>query len=389
MTCDTSAVQGRGVSIAVAEAELVWSQILQDAIDGELRPVYGADRRWAHQLPDRVIDPPGPTDLSRYWMPMLGLYPVRGCPYKCSYCSVIKISGRQVRFPKIDSTLESLRRAKQGGVEMIMFVSDNFNKFPQVRDLLRAIVDEDMDLKFFCQCDTQIARDPDLVELLGRAGCFEMFVGVESFNRKVLKSVGKYHNHPAQYEKIVRSCNEAGIRPHFSNIIGFPEDDRKSIREHLDVLKALRPKAVSFYMFTPIPGTDQYDEYRAAGLITERNLDRFDTICPTWTHPNLSHQELEDQLYYCYVNYYGFLLRSAGLTEEDRRGAIFSRYVAAQRMHPMSGGIDRIIVDKAADYSALRRSTYGVDLAPLPESLALSTRDEEWNRQADWRTSNA
>jgi pyruvate-formate lyase-activating enzyme len=385
MTCDTSSLHGRGVSFALAEAELVWHQILYDALADGLQPVYGADQRWAEQLSNLVINPPSSVDMARYWAPMLGLYPVRGCPYQCNYCSVIKISGRQVRHPDIESTLESLRRAKRGGVEQIMFVSDNFNKFPQVRELLQAMIDERLELRFFCQCDTQIAKDPELVELLGRARCFEMFVGVESFNRATLKAAKKYHNHPEHYAEIIRLCNKAGIRPHFSNIIGFPNDDEDSIQHHLDVLKSLCPKVVSFYILTPIPGTEQYDEFRRAGCITERNLDRFDGTFPTWMHPNLSHERLLEQLYHCYVRYYGFLLRTNGLLEEDKRIAIFSRYSASQRMHPMAGGIDRLHVDTAADYATLRRAIYDIDFVPLPNSLPLTAHDDRLNRLADWR----
>ena len=63
MTCDTSPLQGRGVSFALAEAELIWNQILNDAVSGELQPVYGAGQRWADQLPGLVINPPSPTDF--------------------------------------------------------------------------------------------------------------------------------------------------------------------------------------------------------------------------------------------------------------------------------------------------------------------------------------
>lgn len=187
MTCDTSQLQGLGVSFALAEAELIWSNTLEDALQGELHPVYGADRRWAEHLTGVVINPPSLDDLARYAAPILGLYPVRGCPYQCNFCSVIKISGRAVRSPDIETTLESLQRAKRGGVEIVKFVSDNFNKYPQIRQLLQTIIDDGLDLPFYCQCDSQIVKDPKLVELLGRAGCYEMFVGVESFNRKTLK----------------------------------------------------------------------------------------------------------------------------------------------------------------------------------------------------------
>ena len=385
MTCDTSSLQGRGVSFALAEAELIWREILVDALAGELRPVYGSDRRWANQLPSTVINPPNAEDLARYWAPMLGLSPVRGCPYRCNFCSVIKISGQQVRSPDIASTIESLRRAKRGGVELIMFVSDNFNKFPQVRELLQAMIDERLDLRFFCQFDTQIAKDPELVELLGRAHCFEMFVGVESFNRSTLKAAKKFHNRPDHYAEIIRLCNEAGIRPHFSNIIGFPTEDENEIQQHLDMLKVLRPRLASFYILTPIPGTEQYDDFRRAGAITERNLDRFDATYPTWSHPTMPRERLLNLLYHCYVNYYGFLLRNTRLSDEDKRIAIFNRYMASQQMHPMSGGVDRLRIDSVEDYIELRRETYDIQLAPLPDSLSLSAHDQALNRLADWR----
>lgn len=385
MTCDTTPLQGRGVSFALAEAELIWQQILQDALEGELQPVYGADRRWSEQLPAVVINPPSLEELARYTAPMLGIYPVRGCPYQCNYCSVIKISGQQVRSPDIESTIESLRRAKHSGVELIMFVSDNFNKFPKVRELLSTMIDEKLSLQFFCQCDAQIAKDPELIELLGRAGCLEMFVGVESFNRKTLKAAKKYHNYPNQYGEIVALCNGVGIRPHFSNIIGFPDDDEAAIHHHLEVLKTLRPTVASFYILTPIPGTEQYEEFLKAGLVIEKNLDRFDATCVTWAHPILSREQLENLLYHSYVSYYGFLLRKGGLSDVAKRQAVYHRYTAAQKIHPMAGGIDRIRLDRAQDYATLRQATYEIDLAPLPSGLTLSVHDQRLNRMADWR----
>lgn len=59
MTCDTSMLQDRGISFALAEAELVWPEILRDAADGELQPVYGRQQRWQQELEAPVIVPPG------------------------------------------------------------------------------------------------------------------------------------------------------------------------------------------------------------------------------------------------------------------------------------------------------------------------------------------
>jgi radical SAM superfamily enzyme YgiQ (UPF0313 family) len=306
---------------------------------------------------------------------MIGIYPARGCPFTCNFCSVIKIAGRQIRSQSIDVTLASLRRAKAAGVQWIMFTSDNFNKYPEAKELLQAMISEKMRMPFFVQCDTQIGNQEELIELLARAGCHQMFLGVESFNRKTLLAARKSQNHPKVYGDIVRLCRKSGIATHFSNIIGFPEDTESSIYDHLSTLKGLEPDHSSFYILTPIPGTEQYDEFLARGLITEQNLDRFDGTCPTWRHPNLSADRLRDLLFECYRRFYSgtHLWRSL----KRNRYSIFEvlshffyRLEAFHRIHPMSGGVGRVRLDKASDYAGLRRRRFGVDLVPLPGSLA-------------------
>ena len=391
MTCDTSMLQGRGVSFAQAEAELIWSAILQDAVRGELQPVYGGDRRWQQELDSPVLHPPSHRDLSRYVIPMLGVYPARGCPFLCNFCSVTKIAGRRIRSQSIETTLASLRAAKAAGVHTIMFTSDNFNKYPEAKQLLEAMVEEKLGLKFFVQCDTQIARQEALVDLLGRAGCYQMFVGVESFNRETLLAAHKGQNRPETYREIVRICREHGISSHFSNIIGFPQDTEPKIREHLDVLREMSPTWASFYILCPIPGTEQYDDFLQQGLITERNLDRFDTTCLTWRHPSLSRQRLSDLLFDCYRKFFSarHVLQSIwnqksingrGKFAEEIGGiamSLFVRHCAWRRTHPMSGGIQRVRRDNVDQLLSLRKKIFGFKLAPLPQSLRLPASESQ------------
>jgi hypothetical protein len=382
MTCDTSIMHEKGLSFSLSEAENVWLEVLVDATQGELKPSYGADQRWTKTLEGTVITPPSKDELNRYWAPMLGLYPVRGCPYSCNFCSVIKISGRQVRSESIDTTLQSLRMAKQVGINTIMFVSDNFNKYPDAKILLEEMIKANLGIRYFCQCDTQIAKQPDFIELLGRSNCFEVFVGVESFDRNILKSVDKNHNDPDTYSNIISACEEFGIRAHFSNIVGFPNQTKEEIDDHMDCLKQLKPKVASFYIFTPIPGTDQYDEFRQNNLICENNLDRFDATYPTFRHPNFSRDELIEKLYKCYVQYNRFLLRNVNLDDETKRLAIFNRFTAENHMHPMAGGIDQVKVDRAEEYRTLRKQFFNIDSVPLPTSMKLSRKDAALNRAA-------
>ncbi len=391
MTCDTSMFHGRGVSFAQAEAELVWPEILRDAAVGELQPLYGSGRRWQQELKAPVLAPPSKSDLGRYVIPMLGVYPARGCPFLCNFCSVTKIAGRRIRSQSLATTMASLRAAKAAGVRTIMFTSDNFNKYPEAEEFLTAMVEERLGLKFFVQCDTQIARQERLVDLLARAGCFQMFVGVESFNRQTLLAAHKGQNRPATYHDIVRLCREHGISSHFSNIIGFPQDTEQEIREHLDVLREMGPTWASFYILCPIPGTEQYDDFLAQDLITEKNLDRFDTTCLTWRHPSLSRERLSQLLFKCYREFVSWRhalenvrdelsFRSGGKLARSAANiamSLFTRFCAWRHTHPMSGGVMRVRLDGVNDLLALRKRTFGLELAPLPRSLQLPAAESQ------------
>jgi len=275
---------------------------------------------------------------------------------------------------------------------MVMFTSDNFNKYAEAHELLEQMIAEKIDIPFFVQCDTQIAKQQELVSLLGKAGCFEMFVGVESFSRQTLLAVHKTQNHPSTYGDIVKLCHKYGVLAHFSNIIGFPEDSIRTVREHLGVLRSLRPHKASFYILTPIPGTEQYDSFLEADWITEQNLDRFDGTTTTWSHPNLSWPELQDLLFRCYRYFYnaGHILQTAiqGFRREALGGLLvylgnplFARFSAAKRLHPMSGGISRVRLDCVSAYEGLREKQFGLKHIPLPRSLALSKSDAELNRR--------
>src|SRR5262245_23110229 len=173
MTCDTSMLHDHGISFALAEAESVWSSILEDALSGSLRSTYGEQSRWSEHLDPPVMQPLPARDLRRYTVPLMGIYPARGCPFTCNFCSVIQIAGRKVRSQPVETTVASLRAARDAGVRMILFTSDNFNKYPQATELLERMIEEDVRVPFFVQCDAQVYKQPEFLKLLGEAGCFQ------------------------------------------------------------------------------------------------------------------------------------------------------------------------------------------------------------------------
>jgi radical SAM superfamily enzyme YgiQ (UPF0313 family) len=396
MTCDTSMLQERDVSFAMAEAELVWHSILSDASRGELQPRYGTEQRWQRQLEAPVVIPPAADDLRRYFMRMLGLYPARGCPFICNYCSVIKIAGRMVRSQSIETTIASLKAAKAAGVKLIMFTSDNFNKYSGASELLETMIEEKIQLPFLVQCDTQIAKQEELVELLSRAGCFQMFLGIESFDRKTLLAARKAQNRPEMYDRILQLCRRYGIYTHFSTIIGFPHTTAADINKHTETLCALNPTWASFYILCPIPGTEQYADFLSQRLIVEKNLDRFDCTFLTWKHPSLSASDLRQLMFKGYRRFESLRHTSSNMRHLNyKRGGfagealttlgytVFNRYSVLRKNHPMSGGIKRTRLDHVNDYIHLRRQCFGFEMVPLPQNLALPETDQVLNRIAD------
>jgi hypothetical protein len=150
-------------------------------------------------------------------------------------------------------------------------------------------------------------------------------------------------------------------------------------------------------VLTPIPGTEQYDDFLHEGLITEDDLDRFDGTTVTWRHPNLESERLTSLLFRCHGDFFAARkvlprLASHAAARWDFRttaGLLAMADAGIQawdgirrRVHPMSGGIGRVRRDRAADYLPLRRGRFGIDSVPLPRSLALTAADEEINRRA-------
>jgi hypothetical protein len=210
--------------------------------------------------------------------------------------------------------------------------------------------------------------------------------------------VGKLQNRPEEYKRIIDLCRIHGIGSHISNIIGFPAQSTRNVREHVTHLKELSPTAASFYVLCPIPGTEQYSDFLTKDLIVEKNLDRFDGTCLTWQHPLMSQKELDDLLFEAYRRFFslGHLasnLRSINGSVHSQLSyaaitvgnSAFHRWSAASRTHPMSGGLGRVRVDRCEDFMEERKKRYGIELVPLPNNLKLPELDQEFNRRLNPR----
>ena len=387
MTMDTSMIQGRGVSFALAEAELIWLQILADAVAGELQPVYGdQDAPWQEVLDPPALIPPQKRDLRRYVVPMLGVYPARGCPYRCNFCSVIQIAGRQVRSQPVETTMATLRAAQAAGVLLIMFTTDNFNKYAEAETLLQAIIDERLNLRILRAMrhaggsSTPPRRAPRARRLLSdvrRRGVVQP---------RDVAGGEEEPEPPGALPRAHRDVPCAWHRPALFEHHRFPERHRgRNSRPSAHPARAAARSGVVLHSDAVGRAIRRLPRRRTSSpsgtwIATMR-------VAPTWRHPHISNERLVDLLFHCYSEFYrdievpppDQLAKMARWPERNsahsltkissERFAVFSKLAVAARRHPMAGGVFEARCDHLDDYIELRRRLYGFDIAPPPRML--------------------
>lgn len=198
----------------------------------------------------------------------------RGCPFNCKFCSVTKVFGRQLRHKTVERVIEEI---KSQNSEYIFFVDDNFTADKKkAKELLRRIIDEGISIRWGTQVRVDAAKDEELVSLMKEAGCFMVYIGMESVNPESLKDVRKKQTVDDIIESI-RVFHRYGIRIHGMFVIGFDADDIKTIRQTVRFAKKEKVDSVQIMILTPLPGTETYDELKKEGrLLSDVGWDKYD-----------------------------------------------------------------------------------------------------------------
>ncbi len=290
-------LQHAGVSIVLGEVEETWKGILEDALHGRLRPVYD----FLAEKPDLVDHPVPriqPGYLRRFVAPNFGTIDCgRGCPYRCSFCTVINVQGHRMRFRSVERIVEAIRRNyHEHGVDYYFLTDDNFARngnwrrvFEQLAVLREA---EGIPIRFMMQVDTQAYRIADFVAMAARAGCTQVFIGLESINPKNLKGAGKGQNRVEDYRVMIEAWRRAGIATHAAYIIGFPHDTAESVAQDVERLKdELQVEQASFFMLTPLPGSRDHQQMVRASAPIDPDLNNYDAFHETVDHPHFRRGE--------------------------------------------------------------------------------------------------
>jgi radical SAM superfamily enzyme YgiQ (UPF0313 family) len=131
-----------------------------------------------------------------------------------------------------------------------------------------------------------------------------MIFGIESINQKNLADMKKRFNQPKQYIELYKRCRRAGIKPWYSMIFGMDNDTLETMAETADYLKKNRIWNVLFWILTPLPGTDLYQEMSSNKRIISHDWSKYDCSKVVFKPSQISPDDLYANFWRIYLSFY-------------------------------------------------------------------------------------
>ena len=192
----------------------------------------------------------------------------RGCPYHCSYCGGPVANGHKLRKHSPGYVLDLIEDLyRRHGVTMISIVDDNFTMDPShARAVLEGLVERRLPVRWRAPNGVRLdTLDRDLVRLMERSGCRELYLGIESGSPKVLADMKRRVSVETYREKVRLLAENTRIRLLGFFILGYPTEAEEDARRTIDLALELPLHRAAFFFFTPHPGTEIFEEMRARG----------------------------------------------------------------------------------------------------------------------------
>lgn len=285
-----------GITIVCGEVEEQWGNILLDVIKNETKLLYN----FVNDKPD-LFDKPIPLMPKKYrkhftFNHMCTIDTSRGCPFNCSFCTIINVQGRKMRYRSPNWIAEKIRENWKHGITHYFFVDDNLARNPaweQIFDNIIALKKEEIKITFMMQVDLLSHRIKNFVQKAREAGCTQVFLGMESLNLKNLVNSGKNQNKIEDYQTLIKTYRSYEISTHCGYIIGFDEDTYENVI-HNDLEKLIndiQPDQASFFMMTPLPGSADHKKWKAENRQMDSDFNRYDSFHDAMEHPLMKREE--------------------------------------------------------------------------------------------------
>lgn len=358
MPAEMVALQKEGVSFFAGEAEdKRLDQVFRDAWNNDLKPVYD----FMSDLPS-LEGEPTPILPSKHIQFTAGSHSSfdlgRGCPYQCSFCTIINVQGRKSRFRSADDLEQIVRDNYAQGIDRFFITDDNFARNREWEPLFDRLIQlregEKFDIKFIIQVDTLCHKIENFIEKAARAGVNRVFIGLENINPDNLLAAKKRQNKITEYREMLQKWRDHGATTYAGYIIGFPGDTKASVLRDIEIIKTELPlDLLEFFYLTPLPGSEDHKVLLNKGAWMDPDLNKYDLNHRVTHHPKMSDEEWEEAYRTAWSAYYSddhieTVLRRAAAHKKGRPGnklflmMWFKLMVQFEGVHPLEGGYFRL-----------------------------------------------
>lgn len=345
--------QALGISFFAGEAENGrLDAVLRDAWNGALQPLYN----FMDDLPS-LEGEPAPILPSKHVKRTSGSLSSidlgRGCPYQCSFCTIINVQGRKSRWRSPDDLERCVRDNFAQGIKRFFITDDNFARnrnWEPLFDRMAELRQQGLDIGFTIQVDTLCHRIPNFIAKATAAGVRRVFIGLENINPDNLLAAKKRQNKITEYRTMLQMWHAAGAITYAGYILGFPADTKESILRDVEIIKRELPVDVlEFFFLTPLPGSEDHKNLWLEGAWMDADLNKYDLDHRVAHHPKMSDAEWEDAYRAAWDSFYSpdhvrTILRRIAANGRGRPGTTLSTLlwfrlmIAFEDVHPLEGG---------------------------------------------------
>lgn len=192
----------------------------------------------------------------------------RGCPGKCNFCSTVNYWGRKFRIRSVDNIIREIQTLKNTyNIGEVQFVDDNLTADPKrAKELFKRM--KDLNLHWCTPHGLMLSTlDEEMLEIMGKSGCYQISLAVESASERVLKEIIHKNVNLKKVQYVVEKAHENGIGVHLLFLVGLPGETREEIHQTLDFPEKTAADSVSFFIASPLPGSQLYDYSLSKGYL--------------------------------------------------------------------------------------------------------------------------
>ena len=341
-----------GISLFAGEAEGRLETVLQDALAGALRPIYNH----MDDLPGLEGAPPPMLPalrIARTGGRLTSFDAGRGCPFQCSFCTIINVQGRKSRYRSAEDVEAIIRANLAQGIDHFFITDDNLARnrnWEAIFDRLIAMREQEgLFFRFVIQVDTLCHKIPGFIEKAARAGVTRVFLGLENINPDSLLGAKKRQNRISEYRKMLLEWKRVRCFTYAGYILGFPTDTPETIVRDIRIIQRELPlDLLEFFFLTPLPGSEDHKKLHLAGVAMDPDMNKYDLEHAVTAHPMMSKSDWERAYQLAWETYYtpehmALVMRRAAATGISPGKMMFLLMwfwgcVTIERVHPLQGG---------------------------------------------------